>query len=80
MKKWICLCLIMLLCAAVCAMLAEGKALPANDEPPVEKTWRTGGLKPLGRSKKRPSPCRTAQSAWSSIKTPTARRAMSWRA
>jgi len=38
MKKWICLCLIALLCAAVCAMLAEGKALPANDEPPVEKT------------------------------------------
>ena len=38
MKKWICLCLIMLLCAAACAMLAEGKALPASDEPPVEKT------------------------------------------
>ena len=26
MKKWICLCLIMLLCAAACAMLAEGRA------------------------------------------------------
>lgn len=38
MKKWICLCLIALLCAAACAMLAEGEALPASDEPPVEKT------------------------------------------
>ena len=37
MKKWICLCLIMLLCAAACAMLAEDEALPANNEPPVEK-------------------------------------------
>ena len=30
--------LIALLCAAACAMLAEGEAPPANDEPPVEKT------------------------------------------
>ena len=37
MKKWICLCLIMLLCAAARAMLAEDEALPANNEPPVEK-------------------------------------------
>ncbi len=38
MKKWICLCLIMLLCAAACAMLAEGKALPANDE--TSRRWK----------------------------------------
>ena len=37
MKNFIFLCLIMLLCAAACAMLSEDEALPANNEPPVEK-------------------------------------------
>ena len=48
MKKWICLCLIMLLCAAACAMLAEGEALPANDEPPVEKNLTHGMFEAAG--------------------------------
>ena len=48
MKKWICLCLIMLLCAAACAMLAEGEALPASDEPPVEKNLTHGRFEAVG--------------------------------
>lgn len=48
MKKWICLCLIMLLCAAVCAMLAEGKALPASDETPMEKNLTHGMFEAVG--------------------------------
>lgn len=48
MKKWICLCLIMLLCAAACAMLAEGEALPASDEPPVEKNLTRGMFEAAG--------------------------------
>ena len=48
-----------------------------NDEPPVEKNLTHGSLKPLGRSKKTVA-LPTAQTRGAVIKTPTARRAMSW--
>lgn len=48
MKKWICLCLIMLLCAPACAMLADGEALPVSDEPPVEKNLTHGMFEAAG--------------------------------